>query len=102
MADKRATDFTALTQGQISESLEWYTQVPTGVSGLDAGEYKGTLGQLALFLAGLGFLKMIPGTHIDDDAAITAGGTAGDGYQLAINNAYNIPVGNGGVIKIIQ
>lgn len=49
-----------------------------------------------------GFIRIIPGSHPDDEAARLAGGNDGDGYQLTINNSFNIPVGNGGLIKIIQ
>lgn len=101
MADKKPIDFIPLVNAQVTLDLDFFTQ-SDGSGLLTAGDYKGKISQIVLLLESIGYLKIIPGTHVDDAAAIAAGGVTGNGYKLAINNAYNIPVGNGGVIKIIE
>ena len=100
MADKLPTSFTSLVAAQLSTDTQAYTQHPGGATA--EGNYKYVLSDLVTFLKTQGFVKVISGVHIGDAEAIIAGGTIGDSYELAINNAYNIPVGNGGVLKIIK
>lgn len=94
------TDFIPLLDAQVTLDTEFYVQ-SDGTGTLPAGEYKGRVSQIVALLESLGFIKVIAGTHIDDAAAIAAGGVAGNGYQLAPNNIYGTPVGPGGIIKII-
>lgn len=95
MADKRPKDFTPLTNSQITLDTQLYTQVPGGAVSED--DYRFTVGQL---LSQLNILTVASGgPYISDDAAGTGGVSIGQYYELAINNIYGIPIGNGGVIK---
>ena len=88
MADKKPVNFLPLITSQLSVETEAYTQRPG--SGVADGDYKYTFAQLTNFLVSQSFVKVMPGTHIDDAAAITAVGSVGDSYELTINNNYNI------------
>lgn len=64
--------------------------------------YRFTLEEVMIFLKEEGFVRTITGTYRNDSLAIAGGGSIGDYYNLAINNEYNIPVGNGGLLKRIE
>lgn len=98
--DKAPIDFTPLTDAQVALDLNIPVQIGVG-NALPAGEYRFSLQQLIGLVASNGYLKVIAGLHVNEAAAIAAGGLSGQGYRLAPNNTYNIPVGDGGVVKII-
>jgi len=97
MADKRPIDFTPLTSGQVTLDTQFYTQRPGG--GLSDGNYRGMLSQILELFKSNGLVLIQGGPYVDDVEAAAAGVAVGEWYELAINNSYGIPVGNGGVPK---
>ena len=101
MADKKPIDFTALTLGQVSLDLEFYTQVGPG-GPIPEGDYKGLFSQLLEVFKDSGVVVIeLAGTYASDAAAISAGGAVGDHYYLSPANIYGFP-SDGGIIKRIQ
>lgn len=97
MAEDRPWLFTDIS------SLHPETQVYTSRrrNAESPAERKYTLQTLADYLMSyFGFTRKYgAGTYVDDAAAAAAGVPIGGMYELAIDNIYGIPCGNGGILK---
>jgi hypothetical protein len=83
-------------------SLHPETQLYTSRRALSESpaERKFTIADLAAYLAtAFNFVQVAGGPYVSDAAAGSAGVSIGELYELAPDNIYGIPTGNGGILK---
>ena len=103
MADRKISELTLLTAGQITDTALFAVANPGAptANGSYASQFDELVQAILTAIKSEGVIVVISGTHISDAAAITAGGSIGEYYRLATGNIYGFP-SDGGILKRIQ